>query len=90
MSNIANQVKEECEKQLAPIHHIECIDHSDGCGSKLELIIVSDESFQGVPLLQRHRKVQKLLKDAGLGMDIIHALTIKAWTVEQWEKKKST
>ena len=67
---------------------MECIDQSDGCGAKLYLIVVSDESFNKVPLLQRHRKIQKVLKEEGLGMDLIHALTIKAWTVAQWEKKR--
>jgi stress-induced morphogen len=66
---------------------VECIDESDGCGAKLRLTIVSDQ-FDKVPLIQRHRKVQKALDEAGLGMDQIHALTIKAWTVAQYEKKK--
>jgi len=49
---------------------------------------VSDAAFAKVPLIQRHRKINKVLKDAGLGMDLIHALTIQAWTVAQWEKKR--
>jgi len=51
------------------------------------LIIVS-EDFAKVPLIQRHRKVQALLKEDGLMEERIHALTIKAWTPEQWEAKK--
>ena len=62
---------------------------TDGCGVKLKLTIVSDAAFQKVPLIQRHRKVQTVLKDAGYGMDVIHALTIQAWTKDQWEKKKN-
>lgn len=50
---------------------------------------MSDDAFDKVPLIQRHRKVQKVLKDAGFGMDIVHAVTIQAWTKSQWEKKKT-
>ena len=67
---------------------LECsiIDHSDGCGAKLELTVVSD-SFEGMMLLKRHREIQNHLKEKGL-FDEIHALQIKAWTPSQWEKKK--
>ena len=50
---------------------------------------MSDEAFDKVPLIQRHRKVQKVLKDAGFGMDVVHAVTIQAYTIAQWEKKKT-
>lgn len=74
-------------KQQYP-NAIECsiVDHSDGCGAKLELTVVSD-SFEGVMLLKRHRAIQNHLKEKGL-FDEIHALQIKAWTPSQWEKKK--
>ena len=67
---------------------LECkiIDLSDGCGAKLELTIVSN-TFEGMPLIKRHREVQNHLKEKGL-FEEIHALQIKAWTGEQWEKKK--
>ena len=60
-------------------------DVSDGCGAKFEIVIVS-EKFQGVKLLERHRMVQNALSGV---MDKIHALTIKSWTADQWETKKS-
>jgi hypothetical protein len=46
---------------------IECsiIDHSDGCGAKLELTIVTDD-FDGVLLLKRHREINNLMKEKGL------------------------
>lgn len=74
-------------KQQYP-NAIECsiVDHSDGCGAKLELTVVSD-SFDGMMLLKRHREIQNHLKEKGL-FDEIHALQIKAWTPSQWEKKK--
>ena len=81
-------VDPQCEKSFSPTEFLQVIDQSDGCGAKLVVTIVSDAAFNKVPLIQRHRKVQKVLKDAGFGMDMIHAVTIQAWTVSQWEKKK--
>jgi stress-induced morphogen len=86
-SNVAELVKAECEQSFAPTEFVECIDQSDGCGAKLLLTIVSD-TFDKVPLIQRHRRVQKTLKEAGFGMDQVHAITIQAWTAEQYKKKQ--
>lgn len=85
---MADQVKFECERHFAPVDFVECIDQSDGCGAKLLLTIVSD-SFSNVKLLQRHRQVQKTLQEAGFGMDQVHAITIRAWTVEEYKKKRA-
>ena len=87
MSSLADAVKAKCTVAFA-ITHIDVVDFTDGAcsGAKGKLTIVS-EDFDKVPLIQRHRKVQALLKEDGL-MDEIHALTIKAWTPEQWEAKK--
>mmetsp|Transcript_22072 Transcript_22072/g.48091 ORF Transcript_22072/g.48091 Transcript_22072/m.48091 type:complete len:88 (-) Transcript_22072:98-361(-) len=86
--SLADTVKERCTAAFKT-EHIEVIDFTDGAcvGAKLEVIIVSEE-FNGVPLIQRHRKVQALLKEDRLMDEAIHALTIKAWTPEQWETKK--
>ena len=78
----------QCEKSFAPTEFVECIDQSDGCGAKLLLTIVSD-TFDKVPLIKRHRMVQKTLKEAGFGMDQVHAVTIQAWTVAQYKKKQA-
>ncbi|GFQ93448.1 bolA-like protein 2 [Trichonephila clavata] len=37
-------------------------DLSDGCGAKFNAIIVTPK-FEGVPLLQRHRMVNEILKE---------------------------
>ena len=79
----------KCEKAFPSTEFLQVIDESDGCGAKLLVTIVSDEAFDKVPLIKRHRHVQKVLKDAGFGMDIVHAVTIQAWTKSQWEKKKN-
>ena len=57
-------------------------------GSKLDLFVAS-ERFAGLKLLERHRLVNDAVTRAGL-FEHIHALTIKAWTPEEWEKKRDT
>ena len=83
-------------------YHLDIIDESGGCGSKFKVICVSD-SFQGVvsfrqenspseeltvseqSLLDRQRRVNTILQDP---MKRIHALSLKTWTVAEYEKKK--
>jgi len=88
MSSLADTVKAKCTEAFHPLY-IDVVDFTDGAcsGAKIGLTIVS-EDFDKVPLIQRHRKVQALLKEDGLMDEKIHALTIKAWTPEQWEAKK--
>jgi len=57
-------------------------DVSSGCGAKFDIVVVSKE-FEGVSLLERHRKVNQSLESV---MNQIHAITIKAWTPTQYEK----
>lgn len=78
--------KKKVQKRYPDALECTIVDHSDGCGAKLELTVVTN-SFEGMPLLKRHREVQTHLKERGL-FEEIHALQIKAWTGEQWEKKK--
>ena len=66
--------------------YLDVQDLSDGCGSKLNLVVVSDQ-FEGVSLIDRQRKVNDALSSL---MPSIHALTMKTWTPEQYEKKKHT
>jgi len=48
-------------------------------------LIVVSKDFEGKPLLKRQRQVNEILKDI---LPEIHALEMKTWTVEQWEKQK--
>ena len=59
-------------------------DQSDGCGSKISTIVVS-EAFEGVALLARQRAVNDAL---AAEMPSIHALSMKTWTPAQFEKKR--
>lgn len=57
---------------------------SRGAGSHLRVLVVAS-TFAGVPLVQRHRKVNDALSEefaAGL-----HALTIGAHTPDEWEAR---
>mmetsp|Transcript_10603 Transcript_10603/g.16122 ORF Transcript_10603/g.16122 Transcript_10603/m.16122 type:complete len:93 (-) Transcript_10603:1050-1328(-) len=85
-SSLGDRVLAEVKQQYPNAIECSIVDHSDGCGAKLELTVVSD-SFDGMMLLKRHREIQNHLKEKGL-FDEIHALQIKAWTPSQWEKKK--
>lgn len=59
--------------------------HVDGDGTHFEAVIVSD-GFEGKSLLERHQMVYKALGDAM--KERIHALSLKTYTPEQWEKIK--
>ncbi|XP_053203403.1 uncharacterized protein LOC128388075 [Panonychus citri] len=69
------------EEKLKPTH-LTVEDFSCGCGSKFNCVIVSSQ-FEGKPLLERHRMVHSALGDT---MGTIHALTLKTYTNEQFEK----
>jgi len=87
MATIAEEVKEKCLMGLGDGSAIvECVELSSSCdgGAKLELTVVSDK-FQGVPLLKRQRMVNEYISDV---MTRIHAVTMKTWTVQQYESKK--
>lgn len=71
---------------LAPAA-LEVIDESHmhavprGAESHFKVVVVTDR-FEGVPLVQRHRRVNEVLKDELAGK--IHALSVHAYTPAQW------
>eukprot|EP00039_Didymoeca_costata_P029383 m.24447 g.24447 ORF g.24447 m.24447 type:complete len:89 (-) comp7608_c0_seq1:110-376(-) len=66
--------------------HVQVTDTSaNRCGMSFEAVIVS-KSFEGKPLLARHRMVNKCLEDE---LKVIHAFTQKTLTPEQYEKEKA-
>mmetsp|Transcript_21746 Transcript_21746/g.31491 ORF Transcript_21746/g.31491 Transcript_21746/m.31491 type:complete len:95 (+) Transcript_21746:119-403(+) len=88
-ASVAELVRDKCTAHFEA-HHCAVVDNTDNVcsGYKFELTIVSSQ-FEKVPLIQRHRKVNTLLKDENI-MDSIHAITIKAWTPEQWSAKQKS
>lgn len=77
-------VKEAIEKSL-PGAQVSVRDLV-GDGDHLQAIIISAE-FEGKSLLQQHQAVLNPLREA-LKQDL-HALTIKTYTPQQWEKENS-
>eukprot|EP01006_Ploeotia_vitrea_P052477 TRINITY_DN67692_c3_g11_i1.p1 TRINITY_DN67692_c3_g11~~TRINITY_DN67692_c3_g11_i1.p1 ORF type:complete len:111 (-),score=49.28 TRINITY_DN67692_c3_g11_i1:169-501(-) len=63
------------------------VDTSDGCGAKFLIYVVAEAPFQGKSTLERHRIVNSAL--AELLATRVHAVEIKAWTPEQYEKRKA-
>ena len=55
----------------------------EGDGTHFDALIVSHE-FDGKTLLERHKLVYEVLGDAM--KERIHALSLKTYTPEQWEK----
>ena len=64
--------------------HVEVVDDSDGCGTKLIATIVSKQ-FEGKPLPAQHRLVYSALEEE---MKTIHALNIKTFTPAKWAARK--
>ncbi|XP_062500337.1 bolA-like protein 2 [Corticium candelabrum] len=64
--------------------HVEVKDVSGGCGSSFEVLVVSSQ-FEGKPLLQRHRLVNRCLANE---LEKIHAFSQKTVTPTEWDQKK--
>jgi stress-induced morphogen len=60
------------------------VDDLTGGGDHFQVWIVS-QSFQGKSLLDQHQMVYGILREA-LGSERIHALALKTYTPEQWER----
>lgn len=77
-------VTEKLAAAFAPTHLV-VEDTSGGCGAKFEVLIVSP-AFEGVALLERHRRVNAALSEE---LKSMHALSIKALTPAQYEQRKA-
>ncbi len=85
-------VQQELEAKLATLSpsHLEVINESSnhnvpaGSETHFKVVMVS-EQFEGLRLIQRHRLVNDLLRDALAGP--IHALSLHLYTVKDWEKR---
>ena len=76
------EIKHTLSKAL-PVSLIETQDLTGG-GDHWQVIIVSS-AFEGKGLLEQHRLVNEALK-LELGDQRIHALALKTFTPEQWDK----
>lgn len=84
------RVQQQIESKLAaaiPLDHLEVINESGnhqvppGAESHFKVVLVSRD-FEGIKLLQRHRRVNDILRDE-LSNEI-HALAIHAYTEAEW------
>ena len=50
-----------------------------------EAIVISSE-FEGLPLIAQHKRIKSVLKEAF--STTVHALALKTFTPENWEKRK--
>lgn len=82
MTEKGRQIKETIEAavQNAEVHIY------DPDGEHFEALVISSE-FQGMPLIKQHKLVMNALKDR-FATDV-HALGLKTFTPEKWEKSKS-
>ncbi|MCL4156138.1 UNVERIFIED_CONTAM: hypothetical protein GTU68_040399 [Idotea baltica] len=58
-----------------------------GDGGKYEATVISS-AFEGLSMLKEHQLVYKTV-NAQIASGELHALTIKAYTPEEWEQNKS-
>ena len=93
-SNPANDAIQQKLTETFSAQHVEVIDDSwmhaghagSGGGSHLTVVVVSDQ-FEGKMGLDRHRAVQKALKEEM--QTSIHALIIKPFTPTEFEAEKA-
>ncbi len=76
------EVKTMLEKAL-PDSMVEVQDMTGG-GDHFQVFVVSP-SFEGKGLVDQHQMVYGALKEA-MGSERIHALALKTFTPEQWER----
>ena len=57
-----------------------------GDGSKFEATVISS-AFEGLSMVKEHQLVYKLVNDH-INSGAIHALTIKAYTPEEWAEQQ--
>jgi len=81
----AESVEALVRAAIPNVQHLTVEDLSDGCGDKFHIVCVTD-AFEGKALLERHRMIHD---GVGAAMQDIHALTLKTWTVKQYESKKA-
>ncbi len=53
------QLEAKIKENIPDVSYVKAIDLSDGCGSKFEITVVS-EQFTGRPILAQHRLVHKV------------------------------
>lgn len=85
---VASAIHDKLVDALSPVA-LQVLDESHGhSGNRKEThfkVVVVADAFEGVSLVKRHRRVNELLADELAGS--VHALSIFAYTAEQWAKR---
>ena len=87
---LETRIRQKIESELKPTH-LELVNeshqHSVPANSEthFRLLVVSTE-FEGIPRLQRQRRINEILKQELQGG--VHALSQRALTPSEWEKNK--
>lgn len=81
---LPHEVKARIEEKLPGSEAY--VNEFSGGTDHYEVLVVSDE-FEGLMSLKRHRKVMDLFQTE-IKTGEVHALSIKAFTKEQWKEKK--
>lgn len=86
---IQEMIVDKLQKSLSPMHlHVENESrmHSVPAGSETHFkVMVVSEAFEGLMLVERHRRVYEILRDEMAGG--VHALSIRALTPAQWARE---
>ncbi|KAK6467107.1 bolA-like protein 1 [Huso huso] len=88
---VESSIRAKLSRTLAPTHlevrnesHLHAV--PAGSESHFRVLVVSP-SFEGLPLVQRHRLVNEALREELAGS--VHALSIQAKTPQQWSSDPS-
>ncbi len=89
--NLREHIERKLRQALAPAHlevHDESHMHAVPAGAQSHFkVVVVSEAFQGLPLIQQHRRINELLAEELAGP--IHALALHTYTPEQWAARGS-
>lgn len=88
---IEQQIRDKLEGALAPARlEVENESHRHnvpaGSESHFKVTLVAD-AFDGLPLLERHRRVNRVLADELAGP--VHALALHTYTRQEWDRRAS-
>lgn len=75
------------KKSFKEVSHLQIINEANSCSNMKITVILASNDFVDQSRIDRHRMVQNSLKQY-IDDGTIHAVTIKAYTDQQWEKKQ--
>ena len=83
-----NELEAAVKEGFSNVSHLEIINEANTCSNMKITVIIASDDFVDQSRIDRHRMVQAALKKY-IDDGTIHAVTIKAYTEQQWQKKQS-